>query len=96
MRDVIQKLRDAGLDSIPGGGAEILSDRCRNILSPNKCTAQEWLDVMREAHKIGMRTTATMMFGHIETIEERVEHLDKIRKLQDETWGFTAFIPLTF
>src|SRR3972149_8187709 len=96
VRNVIQKLRDAGLDSIPGGGAEILSDRCRNILSPNKCTAQEWLDVMREAHKIGMRTTATMMFGHIETVEERIEHLDKIRNLQDETGGFTAFIAWTF
>ena len=96
VRDVIQKLREAGLDSIPGGGAEILSDRCRNILSPNKCTAQEWLDVMREAHKLGMRTTATMMFGHIETVEERIEHLEKIRKLQDETGGFTAFIAWTF
>lgn len=96
VRDVIQKLRDAGLDSIPGGGAEILSDRCRNILSPNKCTEQEWLDVMREAHKLGMRTTATMMFGHIETVEERIEHLEKIRKLQDETGGFTAFIAWTF
>ena len=96
VRDVIQNLRNAGLDSIPGGGAEILSDRCRNILSPNKCTAQEWLDVMREAHKLGMRTTATMMFGHIETVEERIEHLEKIRKLQDETGGFTAFIAWTF
>ncbi len=96
VRDVIQKLRSAGLDSIPGGGAEILVERCRNYLSPNKCTAQEWLDVMREAHKLGMRTTATMMFGHIETIEERVEHLDKVRKLQDETGGFTAFIAWTF
>ncbi|HHT9128792.1 MAG TPA: cyclic dehypoxanthinyl futalosine synthase, partial [Candidatus Wujingus californicus] len=96
VRDVIQILREVGLDSIPGGGAEILSDRCRNILSPNKCTAQEWLDVMREAHKLGMRTTATMMFGHIETVEERIEHLEKIRKLQDETGGFTAFIAWTF
>src|SRR3989339_1848967 len=96
VRDVIQKLREAGLDSIPGGGAEILSDRCRNILSPNKCTAREWLDVMREAHKLGMRTTATMMFGHIETVEERIEHLDKIRILQDEKGGFTAFIAWTF
>ncbi|MDO8141200.1 MAG: cyclic dehypoxanthinyl futalosine synthase [Candidatus Brocadiales bacterium] len=96
VRNVIQNLKNAGLDSIPGGGAEILSDRCRNILSPNKCTAQEWLDVMREAHKLGMRTTATMMFGHIETVEERIEHLEKIRKLQDETGGFTAFIAWTF
>lgn len=96
VREVIQTLRNAGLDSIPGGGAEILADRCRNILSPNKCTAQEWLDVMREAHNLGMRTTATMMFGHIETVEERIEHLEKIRTLQDETGGFTAFIAWTF
>lgn len=96
VRDIIQKLKAAGLDSIPGGGAEILVDRCRNLLSPNKCSAQEWLDVMREAHKLGMRTTATMMFGHIETVEERIEHLEKIRKLQDETGSFTAFIAWTF
>ncbi|MBE7446263.1 MAG: dehypoxanthine futalosine cyclase [Planctomycetia bacterium] len=96
VHNVIQKLKAAGLDSIPGGGAEILVDRCRNLLSPNKCTAREWLDVMREAHNLGMRTTATMMFGHIETIEERVEHLQKIRGLQDETGGFTAFIAWTF
>lgn len=94
--NVIQQLKASGLDSIPGGGAEILVDRCRNLLSPNKCTAQEWLDVMREAHKLGMKTTATMMFGHIETIEERIEHLEKIRRLQDETGGFTAFIAWTF
>lgn len=94
--DIIQKLNEAGLDSIPGGGAEILVNRCRNLLSPNKCTAQEWLDVMRQAHNLGMRTTATMMFGHAETLEERVEHLEKIRKLQDETGGFTAFIAWTF
>ncbi|MCF6159438.1 MAG: dehypoxanthine futalosine cyclase [wastewater metagenome] len=96
VREVIQKLRESGLDSIPGGGAEILVDRCRNLLSPQKCTAQEWLNVMREAHKLGMRTTVTMMFGHIETLEERVEHLEKIRSLQDETNGFTAFIAWTF
>lgn len=96
VRDVMQRLKAAGLDSIPGGGAEILADRCRNLLSPNKCTAQEWLDVMRAAHKLGMRTTATMMFGHIETVEERIEHLEKIRRLQDETGGFTAFIAWTF
>ncbi|HHT9110353.1 MAG TPA: cyclic dehypoxanthinyl futalosine synthase [Candidatus Brocadiaceae bacterium] len=94
--DVIKRLKDAGLDSIPGGGAEILVDRCRNLLSPNKCSAQEWLDVMREAHRLGMRTTATMMFGHVETVAERIEHLEKIRQLQDETGGFTAFIAWTF
>jgi cyclic dehypoxanthinyl futalosine synthase len=96
IKDVLQKLQAAGLDSIPGGGAEILVDRCRNLLSPQKCTAWEWVDVMREAHKLGMKTTATMMFGHIETIEERMEHLEKIRRLQDETGGFTAFIAWTF
>ncbi|TVL99424.1 MAG: dehypoxanthine futalosine cyclase [Candidatus Brocadia sp. WS118] len=96
VRGVIQRLKTAGLDSIPGGGAEILSDRCRRLLSPNKCTAREWLDVMRDAHKLGMRTTATMMFGHIETTEERIEHMEKIRRLQDETGGFTAFIAWTF
>ncbi len=96
VQDVIRRLKEAGLDSIPGGGAEILVDRCRNLLSPHKCTAQEWIHVMREAHKLGMRTTATMMFGHIETFEERIEHLEKIRELQDETGGFTAFIAWTF
>ena len=95
-RNVIQNLKAAGLDSIPGGGAEILVDRCRNLLSPNKCPAREWLNVMREAHKLGRKTTATMMFGHVETIEERIEHLEKIRSLQDETGGFTAFIAWTF
>jgi cyclic dehypoxanthinyl futalosine synthase len=94
--EVITRLYRAGLDSIPGGGAEILSTRCREQLSPRKCTKEEWLDVMRTAHGLGMRTTATMMFGHIETIEERVEHLEQIRSLQDETGGFTAFIPWTF
>ncbi len=96
VRDIIQRLKDAGLDSIPGGGAEILVDRCRELLSPNKCTAQEWINVMRGAHKLGMRTTATMMFGHIETREERIRHLEKIRTLQDKTAGFTAFIAWTF
>lgn len=93
---VIARLRSAGLDSIPGGGAEILVDRCRDTISPKKCTSEEWLSVMRIAHKMGMKTTATMMFGHIETPEERVIHMDKIRRLQDETGGFTAFIPWTF
>lgn len=96
IREVIYRLKMAGLNSIPGGGAEILTDRCRKAISPNKCTVYEWLDVMREAHRIGMKTTATMMFGHIETIEERVEHFEHIRKLQDETGGFTAFIAWTF
>jgi cyclic dehypoxanthinyl futalosine synthase len=95
-RDVIFTLKDAGLDSIPGGGAEILVDECRQALSPGKCSVDEWLDVMREAHRLGMKTTATMMFGHIERPEDRITHLERIRTLQDETGGFTAFIPWTF
>jgi cyclic dehypoxanthinyl futalosine synthase len=93
---VIKTLRDAGLDTIPGGGAEILDDEIRNKISPNKCSTDEWLDVMRTAHKLGMKTTATMMFGHIENFNHRIKHLDRIRRLQDETGGFTAFIPWTF
>jgi cyclic dehypoxanthinyl futalosine synthase len=94
--DVLRRLRAAGLDSLPGGGAEILADRVRGRVSPRKCTADEWIGVMREAHRQGLRTTATMMFGHLETPAERVEHLRRIRDLQDETGGFTAFIPWTF
>jgi cyclic dehypoxanthinyl futalosine synthase len=93
---VLTRLRAAGLDSIPGGGAEILCDRVRSETAPRKCTADEWIEVMREAHHQGMRTTATMMFGHIETMAERFEHLDRVRRLQDETSGFTAFIPWPF
>ena len=94
--EVIKRLQRAGLDSIPGGGAEILADRVRQQAAPRKCTADEWIDVMRQAHLLGLRTTATMMFGHIETVEERLEHLMRIRQLQDETGGFTAFIPWPF
>lgn len=94
--EVLRRLRRAGLDSIPGGGAEILVDRVREAASPRKCSADAWLAVMAEAHRQGMKTTATMMFGHIETLEERVEHLERIRSLQDETGGFTAFIPWPF
>ncbi|MBN2134434.1 MAG: dehypoxanthine futalosine cyclase [Acidobacteria bacterium] len=94
--ETLERLIKSGLDSIPGGGAEILVDRVRKEVSPNKYTVDEWLDVMRKAHKKGLKTTATMMFGHIETIEERIEHMDRIRSLQDETGGFTAFIPWTF
>jgi cyclic dehypoxanthinyl futalosine synthase len=95
-QEVLGRLRDAGLDSLPGGGAEILVDRVRSKLSKGKCSSQEWLEVMRQAHQLGMKSTATMMYGHIETVRERIEHLDKIRQLQDETGGFTAFIPWTF
>ena len=96
VREVLVRLQKAGLDSIPGGGAEILSDRVREATSPRKCTADEWINVMEEAHSLGMRTTATMMFGHLETMEERLEHLKRIRDLQDRTGGFTAFIPWPF
>ncbi len=94
--EVLQRLQNAGLDSIPGGGAEILSDRVRSEIAPRKCSADEWIEVMETAHGLGMRTTATMMFGHIETLEERLEHLSRIRDLQDRTGGFTAFIPWPF
>ncbi len=96
VREVIERLRSAGLDSIPGGGAEILVDRVRRELSPKKVDSSGWLKVMETAHKLGMKTTATMMFGHIETDEDIVEHLFKIRDLQSKTGGFTAFIPWTF
>src|SRR4051794_19905384 len=96
LRDTIARLRDAGLDSIPGGGAEILDDAVRHRISRLKCGVSEWMDVHRTAHQLGMRTTATMMFGTGETIEQRMNHLDLIRDLQEETGGFTAFIPWTF
>lgn len=95
IREAIRRLKDAGLDSIPGGGAEILVDRLRKANSPGKCSAEAWLEVMRTAHQEGMLTTATMVIGMGETTEERVEHLDKLRRLQDETAGFVAFIPWT-
>ncbi|MBU1985764.1 MAG: dehypoxanthine futalosine cyclase, partial [Proteobacteria bacterium] len=96
IREVLQRLIAAGLDSIPGGGAEILSDRVREATAPRKCSADQWIEVMEEAHKQGLRTTATMMFGHIETVPERLEHLRRLRELQDRTGGFTAFIPWPF
>ncbi len=96
IQETISRLKDAGLDSIPGGGAEILVDRVRKKVSPNKCSTEKWLEVMRQAHLLGMKTTATMMFGHVETEEERIEHLMRLRELQDETGGFTAFIPWGF
>lgn len=95
-REVIKRLIQAGLDSIPGGGAEILVDRVRKIIAPRKCNSDRWLQVMAEAHDLGLRTTATMMFGHVETLEERLEHLQRLRDLQDRTAGFTAFIPWPF
>lgn len=94
--DVLLRLQEAGLDSIPGGGAEILTDRVRRKIAQGKTTTDQYLSVMREAHRIGMKTSITMMFGHIETVEERIEHLRRVRELQDETGGFTAFISWTF
>jgi len=95
--DVLDRLIAAGLDSVPGGGAEILVDRVRKRLNCyGKATADEWIGVMREAHRKGLRTTATMMYGHVETVEERIEHLLRLRELQDETGGFTAFITWSY
>lgn len=96
VQDVLQDLKAAGLDSIPGGGAEMLVKRVRDIIAPKKATTEEWLEVMRQWGAMGGRGTATMMFGHCETDEERIEHLTRIRELQDETGVFTAFIPWTF
>ncbi len=97
---VLKSLKEAGLDSLPGAGAEILNDRVRRLLAKGKCTGKEWLDIMRAAHKVGLTTSATMMFGHIETIEERMEHLVWLREVQSEKPkeenGFLAFIPWPF
>lgn len=99
-RDVLQALKTAGMDSLPGAGAEILIDRVRRLISKGKCGAQEWLDIMHEAHKLYITTSATMMFGHVETLQERMEHLVKIRQIQAmkpaDAKGFLAFIPWTF
>ncbi len=98
--ETLRRLRDAGLDSLPGAGAEILSDRVRRLISAGKCTAEQWLEVMRIAHRLNIPTSATMMYGHIETLMERMEHLVKIRSLQAEKpeghWGFTAFVAWPF
>jgi cyclic dehypoxanthinyl futalosine synthase len=95
-RTVLERLRAAGLGSLPGGGAEILVDRVRRAVSPRKVSADGWLDVCRQWHELGGRGSATMMFGHVETLAERIEHLDRLRRLQDETGGYTAFICWTF
>jgi cyclic dehypoxanthinyl futalosine synthase len=96
LRDTIARLRDAGLDSIPGGGAEILDDAVRHRISRLKCSVNEWEDVHRTAHALGMRTTSTMMFGCGETAEQRMNHFDLVRRIQEDTGGFTAFIPWPF
>jgi len=99
-RDILMALKEAGMDSLPGAGAEILTDRVRRLISKGKCGAQEWLDIMHEAHKLNITTSATMMFGHVETLQERFEHLIKIREVQSRkptyAKGFLAFIPWTF
>ncbi|MFT5303974.1 MAG: cyclic dehypoxanthinyl futalosine synthase [Mariniblastus sp.] len=96
LEEVLSRLKAAGLGSLPGGGAEILVDRVRNEITRGKVNSDDWLNVMRVWHKLGGRSSATMMFGHVETVAERIEHLERIRQLQDETGGFTAFICWTF
>jgi cyclic dehypoxanthinyl futalosine synthase len=96
LREVLRRLKEAGMGSLPGGGAEILVDRVRNAITVNKVLTEEWLEVHRVWHELGGRSTATMMFGHVETLAERIEHLERLRQLQDETGGFTAFICWTF
>jgi cyclic dehypoxanthinyl futalosine synthase len=96
LRTVLERLKAAGLGSIPGGGAEILVDRVRKEITRGKVLTDGWLDVMRTWHELGGRSTATMMFGHVETLADRIEHLDRLRQLQDDTGGFTAFIGWTF
>jgi cyclic dehypoxanthinyl futalosine synthase len=96
LRDTLARLRDAGLDSLPGGGAEILDDQVRHRISRLKCNTRDWIDVHRACHEVGLRSTATMMFGTGETIEQRMNHLDIVREIQEDTGGFTAFIPWSF
>ncbi|RMH79315.1 MAG: aminofutalosine synthase MqnE [Acidobacteria bacterium] len=94
--DILRELKDAGLDAMPGGGAEIFSERVRKVIAPYKANAQEYLEVHRTAHRLGIPSNATMLYGHLETYEERVEHMIKLRELQDETGGFQVFIPLAY
>jgi aminodeoxyfutalosine synthase len=96
VREVLERLRAAGMDSLPGGGAEIFAPRVRKKICDDKCTADQWLDVHRTAHRLGLRSNCTMLYGHIESDEDRVDHLLRLRALQDETGGFQTFIPLAF
>lgn len=96
LREVIVRFKDAGLGSIPGGGGEILVDAVRNRIAPLKCNSDQWLKVMEIAHELGLKSSATMMFGHVESLDDRIEHLERIRVQQDATGGFTAFICWTF
>lgn len=96
VKEILTVLKDAGLDSLPGGGAEVFSPRVRQLVCPNKVSGERWLEVHETAHGLGMRTNATMLYGHVETVEERVDHLLKLREAQDRTGGFLTFIPLAF
>jgi len=96
VKEVLVRLKSAGVQMLPGGGAEVFSKRIRESLCPEKLDGQGWLDVMRQAHQIGIKTNATMLYGHIETFTERLEHMAALRELQDQTGGFVCFIPLTF
>lgn len=96
IRETIQKLKDAGVDSMPGGGAEIFADRVRHIICDHKIDGGEWIETARTVHQLGMRSNATMLYGHVENNEDRVDHLIRLRELQDETGGFQTFIPLAF
>ena len=96
MAEAFERLKSAGLDTLPGTAAEILTDRSREIICPEKVSVKEWVDTVRTAHEVGIPGSATIMYGHVETLEERVEHIDVIRQLQEETHGFTEFIPMTF
>jgi len=96
IRETLERLRDAGVDSLPGGGAEIFADRVRHIICDHKIDGDEWLDTARTAHQLGLKSNATMLYGHIENEEDRVDHLLRLRAVQDETHGFQTFIPLAF
>jgi len=96
LSELFRMFKEAGLNSLPGGGAEILVERVRKLISPKKISSDRWLEVMEVAHQTGLKTTATMVFGHVETLEERILHLSKLRELQDKTHGFRAFIPWTY
>jgi aminodeoxyfutalosine synthase len=96
VRDTLKELKGAGLGSLPGGGAEVFSPRVRSIVCPEKLPGEEWLAVMREAHQLGLRSNATMLYGHVETDGERIDHMIRLRELQEETGGFMSFIPLAF
>jgi aminodeoxyfutalosine synthase len=96
VREVLMLLRDAGMDSLPGGGAEVFSDRVRRIICDHKLTGDEWLETARTAHELGLHSNCTMLYGHIENEEDRVDHFVRLRRLQDDTNGFVTFIPLAF